>query len=446
MRYFCLFSCAVVGISVLVVSQCRAEEPQTDETHLFDRPQASANGIDRVKQRQQVTTAATRSDVQQALAHARQIATEDPVGAESHLKLVLFSVQEMSDINLEVKRQLVGRLRSAIRYTASIKIEKDERDRVRHEALAQQLARRRVVEGQARTEQKVAALMERLTSLLDEGRYREAEEQIAREALAVAPGDAAVTAASTTAYHAGVYEEITAIVQQRNKARGQSYVQVESAAIPFQVDPPIVFPAADIWEGLTQRRRRAYVDLQSRSKNEREILEQLDEPTRMDFEETPLSEAVAYLSEYHNILITLDRRALEDVGIGSDTPVSLRLKGVSLRSGLRLMLKSIDPATTYMIKDEVLQLTTREEVGNHLTARNYPVADLVLPVENLRIVGSGGFSAGAVSNGFGGGAFGAGQMQQQGGFNQNPFQGIIEGGPFDGGPFDGGRNDNNFNF
>ncbi len=243
------------------------------------------------------------------------------------------------------------------------------------------------------------------------------------------------------AYHAGVYEEITAIVQQRNKARGRSYVQVESAAIPFQVDPPIVFPAADIWEGLTQRRRRAYVDLQSRSKNEREILEQLDEPTRMDFEETPLSEAVAYLSEYHNILITLDRRALEDVGIGSDTPVSLRLKGVSLRSGLRLMLKSIDPATTYMIKDEVLQLTAREEVGNHVTARNYPVADLVLPVENLRIVGSGGFSAGAVSNGFGGGAFGAGQMQQQGGFNQNPFQGIIEGGPFD-----GGRNDNNFNF
>ena len=126
--------------------------------------------------------------------------------------------------------------------------------------------------------------------------------------------------------------------------------------------------------------------------------------------------------------------------------MSLRLKGVSLRSGLRLMLKSIDPTTTYMIKDEVLQLTTREEVGNHLTARNYPVADLVLPVEKLRIVGSGGFSAGGVSNGFGGGAFGAGQMQQQGGFNQNPFQGIIEGEPFDGGPFDRGRNDNNFNF
>ena len=63
----------------------------------------------------------------------------------------------------------------------------------------------------------------------------------------------------------------------------------------------------------------------------------------------PLSEVVAYLSEYHNIPITLDRRALDDVGVGSDTPVSLCLTGVSLRAGLRLMLKSIDPTTTYMV-------------------------------------------------------------------------------------------------
>jgi hypothetical protein len=441
MRFFCLFLCAAAGFFVAVIHGSAAE-PRSDEAQLFAEAQATSDGIDRLQQRQHVITTATRSDVYQALDRARQIVSDDPASAESNLKLMLFSVDEMADLNSDVKQQLIDKLRSAIRQTATIKVEKDERDRTREEAIAQQLSRRRVVEDQTRTEQKVSALMERLTSLMNEGRYREAEEQIAPEALILSPGNAAITAASMTAYHAGIQEEFTAIAEQRSKAQSRTYVQVEAAAIPFKGDPPIAYPVAEVWEDLTQRRTRAYVDLQSRGKNESAILEQLDQSTRMDFEQMPLGEVADYLSEYHGITIMLDQRALDEIGIGSDTPVSARVKGISLRSGLRLMLKGIDPTLTYMVKNEVLQLTTREEVENHLTTRNYPVADLVLPIQDLRFVGSGGFSGGAAASGFGAGAFGGGQMQQQGGFNQDPFQN------FNNGPglFDDGGNNNNFNF
>ena len=45
-----------------------------------------------------------------------------------------------------------------------------------------------------------------------------------------------------------------------------------------------------------------------------------------------------YLQGLHKVPIYIDARSLEEVGLGPDTPVTQDLKGLSLRSGLRLML------------------------------------------------------------------------------------------------------------
>ena len=58
--------------------------------------------------------------------------------------------------------------------------------------------------------------------------------------------------------------------------------------------------------------------------------------------------------------------------------MTVDLKGISLRSALRLMLKEL--SLTYLIKDEVLLITTPEEADNQLSTKVYPVADLVLPI------------------------------------------------------------------
>ena len=107
------------------------------------------------------------------------------------------------------------------------------------------------------------------------------------------------------------------------------------------------------------------------------IKEALKSPTEFDFKETPLKDVVDELKNKYNIEIQIDHKALSDVGIGADTPITATLKGISLRAALRLVLRAA--ALTYIIQDEVLLITTPEEAENHLETKVYPVADLVLP-------------------------------------------------------------------
>jgi hypothetical protein len=105
------------------------------------------------------------------------------------------------------------------------------------------------------------------------------------------------------------------------------------------------------------------------------IFATLDEDTTLEFIETPLTDVVAFLSELHNIGILLDTRALEEVGISSDTPITRNLKGVSLRSALRLMLRDLE--LTYVVADEVLQITTPEQASELTQLSVYNVGPML---------------------------------------------------------------------
>ena len=133
----------------------------------------------------------------------------------------------------------------------------------------------------------------------------------------------------------------------------------------------------------------------------------------------------------HGIEIQIDHRALEDIGIGSDTPITRNLKGITLRSALRLMLKEMD--LTYVVRDEVLQITTPEEAESELTTKVYPVADLVLPISSG--AGANPFSLGGGLGGQGGFGGGLGGGGGGGGFGGGGLGGGLGGG---GGGFGGG--------
>ncbi len=106
-----------------------------------------------------------------------------------------------------------------------------------------------------------------------------------------------------------------------------------------------------------------------------QIRHALQAPIALEFIETPLQDVVDYLKHATKIEIQIDRKALDDVGIGTDTPITTTLKNVSLKSALRLLLREL--ALTYAIENEVLLITTPEEAENRLETRMYPVGDLV---------------------------------------------------------------------
>jgi hypothetical protein len=101
----------------------------------------------------------------------------------------------------------------------------------------------------------------------------------------------------------------------------------------------------------------------------------LETPTVLEFLETPLQDVISYLADYHKIDIQLDKKALDDVGIGTDTPITRTLRGISLRSALQLMLKEFD--LTYVIDNEVLQITTLRQDISRTELAVYNVGGLI---------------------------------------------------------------------
>lgn len=101
----------------------------------------------------------------------------------------------------------------------------------------------------------------------------------------------------------------------------------------------------------------------------------LDLDTAFDYLDQPLSDVVQDIAFAHNIPIIIDAKALLDFGIDLNSPVSISLKGISLRSALRLLLNELE--LTYMIQDEVLQVTTPEEAETRPSIRIYSISDLL---------------------------------------------------------------------
>ncbi len=109
---------------------------------------------------------------------------------------------------------------------------------------------------------------------------------------------------------------------------------------------------------------------------EQRIESALDAVVEVEFYKTPLTDVVGFLKEHYSVPVILDREALDDLGLAVDTPVTISLKGVSLRSFLNILLHQLD--LTYMVRDQVLKITTPEGAERELMTRVYAVSDLAI--------------------------------------------------------------------
>ncbi len=351
-----------------------------------------------------------RSEVDSEIKAARSRLSTDPAGITQSLKLTLERVLKAPELTAPRRAELRSQLEVALREAGRQAHENEVRDLEREQNRATSEERLRLVQALNGKEEKIKQLMERFDSLMSEGRYLLAEEAAATEVSEIAPdlptGVSAVLNARTTRY---TKESLVTRVA-RQKGVVDTLAQVELAHVPFPDDQPIVYPDAQVWEELSLRRKKwkdfASADIKDQKGAAARIRKALDQPTSIEFVEAPLQEVIDYLKDLHGIEIQIDTKALEDASIGPDTPVTRNLKGITLKSALRLMLGSMD--LTYFIKNEVLLITTPEKAGNELVTKVYPVADLVIPITNLRIGGGGGGFGMGGGGGFGGGGGGLG--------------------------------------
>jgi hypothetical protein len=97
--------------------------------------------------------------------------------------------------------------------------------------------------------------------------------------------------------------------------------------------------------------------------------------TGLDYADQPLQDVVTQLGDEYGIPIQLDKTALDEAGIGTDSKVNVTLHNISFRSALKLMLRTLQ--LTWIIQDEVLVITTKENAEKQIDTCVYNVQGLV---------------------------------------------------------------------
>jgi hypothetical protein len=352
-------------------------------------PQA-ADGelLDELEQQRRVTEGFLRAEVRNSLNEARSQMASDPEGASDMLKLLLTKVRMSGELNPEVRAQLADQIEAGLRAANRQSLVKGELELQRQQIEAEGEARERINRELFIQQDKVNQLMARFNALMDEERYRDAE-VLADIAEEMEPGRAGLRGAELTARMVGYTADTNAVLDMRRKGFVDAAFQIELSHVPTADEPPILYPDPEVWQLLTERRKKyKAVDVTQNNPNEQKILGALDETTELDFAEQSLSDVIEYLQTRHEIPIQLDNKALTDAGVGTDTPITRNVKGITLRSALKLLLSELD--LTYVLQNEVLMITSKTEAENMLTTKVYPVADLVIPVQSPMMGGRGG--------------------------------------------------------
>ncbi len=229
---------------------------------------------------------------------------------------------------------------------------------------------------------KVALLVEEYNQLMRDERWAEAE-VVAKRVAELDPENPLAAQLVEVARMTRRYLSNLDLRDARERGFWVGSDSVDEAAIPFDDRNPIVFRDAKEWEALTER-RRAWMREGGRQRNPREleIEQKLRTPILLEFNNAPLSQVMDYLARMAAVNLHLDPEGMAEMGVTSDDPVTINLgQEVSLQSALNLILEPRH--LTYLIKDEVLKITSEDQRQGEVYQRVYNVADLVMPIPNF---------------------------------------------------------------
>ena len=135
----------------------------------------------------------------------------------------------------------------------------------------------------------------------------------------------------------------------------------------------------------------------------------------MKFDGVALADCIDFVRDITDANIVVNWKALETAGVTKDTLVNLKLRNVTLRKALTLILSeaSAGEGVTYSLEDGVIEITTTELANQKVYTRVYPVGDLLMEIPNFdqapnfsldqnQASGGGGQGGGSSGGGSGG--------------------------------------------
>ncbi|MBL8798595.1 MAG: hypothetical protein JNM56_32160 [Planctomycetia bacterium] len=332
-----------------------------------------------------------------------------------------------------LRRPVEARVQDYKKYKAQMEFEAVAKDA--HNKAQNRILQRSIAEQEKKKQ--VAELMDKYKTFHKEGKYKEAE-MYAMKAHELDP-DNPVTGAAVYVARVGHNQQR---LEQTKKNNGDFDVHALRDSTDMgkyvNLDHPLEIDA----ERTKLAKSRGAVkglDLRKKNAKEREIEGSLNKPITMSFDNKPLKDVIDELRDLTGVNIVTDQPALDEDGVSADRPISIKLENISMKSALNVLLHQVH--LTYVIKDECLQITTEKHAHGKLVQKTYPVADLIIPVDNyivapaanlMNVIGqqnhnnvSNGVTAMQPRNGLNGGTT-VGSMGDNGSQNQPSGDGHVK--------------------
>ena len=318
------------------------------------------------------------ADVGRLQSEAARLREQDPSRSLAILRDARDQV-EKSGLDEGLKSQLLRRVELSLVETE--KYIEDHRSELELDAqnreVLDEIERHRNVKAQLR--ERIAESVDQFNTLRDEQRYAEME-VVAKRLYDMAPEE---PVAQQVWENAKFIRRSMLNRELKDRAEQGVYdmlAGVQESKIVTNPDDPYQFSKS--FSDLIKSRKGASDGGHQLTPRELEIQRKLRTPVLPNYQDAPLSQVIDGLSDLVGINIHLDPRGLSQEGIPYDTPINLELKQeISLESALTLILEPLH--LTYIVKDEVLKITSLEISDGELIERVYNVADLVIPIPNF---------------------------------------------------------------
>jgi hypothetical protein len=341
-----LVSESVLIVGLIIVAPALAQSDGKDD-HL-----------DRQRRLLEVQAQKVEADVRSALREATNLGSTDAAQAVEKLHALQSKLEDDTILTAKRKETLIRIVKDRIRVTELAARGSEKTD--------QPETRRQQENRKATEKDEIQQSLDTIRALRKDGKMDEANRS-AKELLQKYPDSPAAQTAARTAAAAETLSSLRGLRSDRDQRLSSVSRDIDRSSTPPSGD--VEFPK-DFRERT--KNRGSGTPLTAKEKT---ILKALDTPITVSFKDSRFQDVVDYVSTLINQPILLDNTALEEAKITYETPVTLKVKGVTVRTLLRKVLG--DFGLAYIIKEQAIQVTSALKARETMITRTYNIGDIV---------------------------------------------------------------------
>ena len=330
------------------------------------------------------------SEVEFQKLRAEGLDTESKAQAAFNRGETDLAIQMLTDFQGRVKGSQLSASRQSLllgpveRRLETFRIMKRQVDFYAKEAQDKKEAKERIVGRSAADIQKkeeIAKKVRQVNDLVKKKEYRKAEEA-ALALKTLEPDDPALAALYELAKRQRRVDDYQKLKDEKENFVLRGLNGAESTGEYLDIDNPVSVNVTRSLQNLARGKGDDF-HVKSLSRVEREIELKLDQPFSIEFQQTPMREVIQKLREQTGLNITTDDAAIGDEQISLDLPVSEKVKDLSLRNILAIVLDKA--RLKYVVENDVIRITTEKKAKGRLYTKVFSIMDLVTPVPDFAL-------------------------------------------------------------